>query len=299
MSNIDLPADPAATDEVAAALVESVGTADARTFSLLAWSWAQQACGEDSERAGHAYWAVLDSAGVDPSAEANPEAEVEAEGVENPEVEVEGSPKHEPHEEAEPSPEGNPHVEVEGSETTERQAEPQKPANPEAALEPSAQRHANPRAEVEGSGPRRPKGSENPRPKVEGSAVEGTPLEELEALAARVVEAPAEQVPTLSRWDPEAQPVLAGQVRVVEALDLRGREGPTRVLTLATADGLREVWLTWAALRSQLRRQESEHGRALAPGDLLALRYAGTEAVSVGGSTRKARQFAVVLGWAR
>ena len=121
------------------------------------------------------------------------------------------------------------------------------------------------------------------------------PLIELES---RVRDAEASMAPPVQRWDPDRQAVVSGRVAVSETIAIHGRDGPQRCLTIVQANGEPvEVWCSWVQLRSAVRRAEVERGRALRTGDLLAIRFAGSERGR--GHQQASRLFALAIAWGK
>lgn len=165
------------------------------------------------------------------------------------------------------------------------------PAEPEPGQQqPEPEREPDPQRQAESE----------PEPEPVPATVSAEPLPDdlaarLRALGQRVEQAPTTTAAPIGRWDPSEQPTLAGEVASVEWADLRQRSGPTRIVTLRTQDGPRELWVSWQQLGALLRAVELGHGRALAPGDLLAIQERGKR--RLGSSRSPSRLFSLAVEW--
>lgn len=148
-----------------------------------------------------------------------------------------------------------------------------------------------------------PDGDGDPEPSARAPVSAPTPdplpdhlARQLTALAARVDTEEPHVAANVPKWDPDETPTLAGQVAYSEYADLRQRAGPVRILVLRTTDGPVEIWASWQQLGALLRAEELANGRAIQPGDLLAIRAAGKQ--RVGKSRSPSRLFTLAIQWA-
>lgn len=133
-----------------------------------------------------------------------------------------------------------------------------------------------------------PQPDAQPQPQREAPA--GDLAAQLAALATRVQQAQPRTYTPPPAWQPEREPLLAGMVMLVEALDRP--KGPVRVIVARRGDGeMRTVWCSAVHLAGGLREIELQHGRALRPSDLLALHYRGSD--RTGNARYPAKQFAI------